>query len=181
MEPVLSRADTVKGVLWLRALMDAAKEKEAELRGQLSADARAELEEQGSAPTWRVLDLARVSLSVSQEAVYVADEWLFRQWVEKRYPDKVEQVSQVKPGWQKHFLAEQVHVDLGVVFDGDTGELVPGLGLRPGGVPLGVSVTATPAAKQVFAALAEHGLQRLAIEAGPAVPTVLAEVSDGGS
>ena len=64
------------------------------------------------------------------------------------------------------------------VDDPDTGEVVPGLAIRPGGQLAGVSIRVSGAGKQVFAALASEGLRKLALSASPAVPTVLAELGE---
>lgn len=180
----MNRSEVVRAVVWLDQVAEMAKVRSKEFRDQLAADARAEYAEQGTASTWRMPDLATVVMSVSSERTEVTNDVAFLDWVCARYPDKVETVSRVHVGWMERFLKEaRIHVDGERMYatDPETGEIVPGVSVRPGGVPLGVSVRVTAAAKEVFSKLATHGLQRLALEAGPAVPTVLAEVSDGGS
>lgn len=182
----MNRSELVRAVVWLDQVAEMAKARSKEFRDQLAADARAEYVEQHTAPTWRLPDLATVAMSVSTERAEVTNDIAFMDWVTARYPGKVETVSRVHAGWMERFLkAAPIHVDGDRMYatDPETGEVVPGVSVRPGGVPLGVSVRVTAAAKEVFSKLATHGLQRLALEAGPAVPTVLAatgEVSDGG-
>lgn len=169
----MNRTQLTTAVIWLDAIAEAAKAKSAELRADLAADAKAEYEEQGTAPTWRIPDVATVSASVSHEAAYVDDERAFVRWVTERYPDEV--VTSVRPSWQKAFLSAAT-IDGDSVADRSTGEVVPGLGVREGGRLTGVSIRATSDAKGVFAAVAEHSLKELAASAGPGVPVVLAEL-----
>lgn len=173
----MNRTDQVQAIIWLDQLAAAAKAECAKLRADLAADAQAEFDEQGTAPTWRIPDLATVSAAVSQAAVRVADEAAFTAWVAKRYPDAVETITRVREHWQADFL-RRVSGSVDVVDDPDTGEVVPGLAIRPGGQLAGVSIRVSGAGKQVFAALASEGLRKLALSASPAVPTVLAELGE---
>jgi hypothetical protein len=171
----MNRQDTVKAIIWLDQLMAQAKVERQKLAGDLAADARAEFEEQGTAPTWRIPDIATVAASVSHETVTVSDHVRFQRWVAKRYPTEIEEVLVVRPAWLGDFLKRCQTNDLDAV-DPDTGEIVPGLTVLPGGSFAGVSIRATGAAKEVFGALANHGLRELATKAGPSVPVVIAEL-----
>lgn len=174
----MNRSEVVKAIVWLDQLAVQAKAEGAKLRAQLAADARAEFEEQKTAPTWRIPDVATVAASVAHEAVVVASDKTLVAWVAERYPTEVEQVTVVRGAWLAGFLT-RCRPSGEVACDPDTGEVVPGLAVRPGGTFSGVSVRVTSAAKEVFAALARRGLEKLAIEAGPSVPVVVAEVDDG--
>lgn len=169
----MNRTTTVQAIIWLDQLMAAAKVERQKLAADLAADARAEFEEQGTAPTWRIPDVATVAASVSHAAVVVDDEGSFTAWVAKRYPTEVETVQRVRPAWLTGFLAKAFGA-AGVVSDPGTGEVVPGLGIRRGGDFAGISVRATPEAKQVFAAVAQQGLRELAAQHSGVV--VLAEL-----
>lgn len=171
----MNRTELVQACIWLDQLAAQAKAERAKLAAQLSADARAEFEEQGTAPTWRIPDVAVVAASVSHEAAFVSDEKAFVEWMAKRFPSEVETVTRVRPAWQTAFLSGLQSA--GEVACAPDGEVVPGVSVRPGGEFAGVSIRATGAAKEVFGRLAEHGLRRLALEAGPSVPVVLAEVA----
>lgn len=176
----MNRADAVKAIVWLDQVAARAKLEAAAIRAAIEADAKAELAEQGTAPTWRLPDLGTVALSVSHEAVVVADEDAFTKWVAERYPTEVVQVLRVRPAWRAGFLdragAYPAAVGELVAVDPETGEIVPGLVVRPGGQPVGITIRPSTEAKQVYAAVAERSLKRLALDAGPAVPTVLAEL-----
>lgn len=174
----MNRTQIVQAVVFLDQLAAHAKAEGAKLRDQLTADARAEYEEQGTAPTWRIPDVATVAASVTHESVSVADEEAFTAWVKSRYSTEVEMVAKIRAAWLALFLSNaKISGDYAV--DPFSGEVVPGLAVREGGRFSGISVRATSEAKAVFAAVAEQSLKKLALDAGPAVPVVLAEVSDG--
>jgi hypothetical protein len=173
----VNRTELVQAVIWLDLLAAQAKAEGQKLRAELAADARAEFEEHGTAPTWRIPDVATVAASVSHPSVTVGDHVRFQRWVGRRYPTEIEEILVVRPAWLADFLKRCKVDDLDAV-DPDTGEVVPGLTVVPGGEFGGVSIRATGAAKEVFGALAGHGLRRLALEASPAVPVVLAELEE---
>ena len=172
----MNRTTAVQAIIWLDQLMAAAKVERQKLSADLAADARAEFEEQGTAPTWRIPDVATVAASVSHAAAYVDNEPWFTAWVAKRYPTEVETVQRVRPAWLTGFLA-RAHGSAGVVSDPDTGEVVDGLAIRRGGEFSGISVRATAEAKTVFAAVAQKGLRELAAQYDGVV--VLAELPAG--
>lgn len=172
----MNRTETTTAIVWLDLFAARAKAEAAKLRGDLEAEVRAELEEHGTASTWRIPDLATVSATVSHAAVYVADEAAFTVWVQKRYPTEVEVITRVRSAWLAGFL-HRAPGSVGVVADPDSGEVVPGLSIRGGGELTGISIRVTPAAKEAFAALADRGLKELAATAGPNLPVVLAEVA----
>ena len=168
----MNRTDLIKAIVWLDQLVAQAKAESSKLRLELMADARAEFEEQGTAPTWRIPDLATVAAAVSHSTAYVADEPAFTAWVAKRYPTEIER--RVRPVFTELVL-KSANVD-GTLVSYEDGEVVPGLAVRPGGEFAGVSIRATREAKEVFSALASHGLRELAAHASPVVPVVLAEL-----
>ena len=168
----MNRTKIVQGCIWLDQLIAKAREERAKLACMLSADARAEFEEQGTAPTWRVQDVATVAASVSHPSAYVCDEKAFAEWVGKRFETEVETVTRVRPVWQAAFLSG-VQAEGEMAFMPD-GEVVPGVAVRPGGEFTGVSIRATAAAKEVFGALASHNLRELAARTDE--PVVLAAI-----
>lgn len=174
----MNRTDAIKAIVWLDQLAAQAKAEAAKLRADLVADARAEFDEQGTAPTWRIPDVATVAASVSHETVYVADEAVFTKWAVERYPTEVETIRRIRESWRTRFLGEVI-VEFEGLVDRSTGEVVPGLAVKAGGEFAGISIRPTSAAKEVFSALAEHGLRELVAKASPAVPVVLAEVTSG--
>lgn len=181
----MNRTELVQAVVWLDQIAAHAIAEGAKLREQLTADARAEYEEQGTAPTWRIPDVATVAAAVSHESVYVADETAFTRWVMSRYPTEIETVSKVRTAWLADFLrtvtVEHGTIDGQVAFDTSSGEWVSGLAVREGGRFAGVSIRATSEAKAAFGAVANHALRQLAATAGPAVPVVLAELEAAGA
>lgn len=159
----MNRADVVKGVLMWEAVARMATERAGELRAQLAADARAELAEQGTAPTWRLQDIATVSLPVSREAIAVTDPAALTEWVSRRHPEEI--VPSVRPAFAKVLLARLAH-DGGTVLDPSTGEVVPGAGVRLGGEPGALRIKAAAGAEQVAGQLAERVLADLGRELG---------------
>lgn len=174
----MNRTEITQAIIWLDQLAAAAKAEGAKLREQIYADAKAEYEEQGTAPTWRIPDVATIAASVSHESVSVGDAKAFAAWVRERYPTEVEDVPTVRPAWLAGFL-ERAEPNGDVACDPTTGEVVPGLSVREGGRFAGVSIRPTADAKAVFAAVASTSLAKLAAEAGPSVPVVLAELGAG--
>jgi len=171
----MSRSEKTQGILWCEALAAAFMARSHLFRESIAAEAKADYERGEGAPTYRLPDLARISSSISKGGVYVSDEKDFLAWVAKRYPTEVETVQQVRPSFVSAFL-KRVQPEGERVFDPHMdGEVVPGLAARKGGAFKGISITPEESAKAVFAALAEVGLKQLALEAGPAVPVVLAE------
>lgn len=139
----MNRRERVEAVVRLEGIAAAATERAAQLRQDLETEARTELAEQGSAPSWRLPGLGTVTLAVTREAAYVADPAVFMAWVKARFPGEI--VEQVRPSFQTALLAE-------VICDGEacechdrvavhpgTGEIVPGLAVRPGGLPRSLS------------------------------------------
>jgi len=171
----VTRTELTQAIIWLDQVAAKAKEESAKLRSDLAVDARAEFVEQGTAPTWRIPDVATITASVTHESVGVADDAAFVSWVAVRYPTEVETVTVVRPAWRAYLLTQAV-VNGEVACLPDTGEVVPGLSVRAGGDFAGIAIRATAAAKAAFGAVAGEALRQMALVAGPAVPVVLAEL-----
>ena len=167
-------------VMW-EQIMAAAKEKAAEHRAALTADARAELAK-GTRPTWNT-DLATVSLPLSHETVYVSDEQALIEWFRQADAAQIETIEKVKPAAIGELL-RVVSVADGKAFiptDPDdphprAGDVVPGLSVRPGGLPGTLSFTPQKAAKAVAADAARLFLDDVEKRIGG--PVTLAERSD---
>lgn len=165
----MNRADTVRGVLLWEGVADAAKAKAAAFREQLNADARNEYDEQGTAPTWRLKDIGTVTLPLSTETPYVADLDALTKWAAERYPDQIETITQLRAAFVAALLA-RVEVDEGQVIDTTTGEIVPGVGVREGGLPKALSIRPAAAAKTVIRVAADEVVGRLEAEFGVGQP-----------
>ena len=152
----MNRSDLVQRIIFLDQVEKQIKAESQALRSVLMLDAKAEYEEQGAAPTWRMPDLATVATAVTHTSVSVADEAAFRAWVAKRYPEEVYTVSRVREAWQAAFLGA-----LSEDFDPVTGEVIPGLRVKEGGEFSGISIRATAAAKELFGMLAANALGEL--------------------
>lgn len=131
----MNRLEATQNVLKLEAAAEQLKERAKAIRLELDDDAQREFKEQGSAPTWRLADLGTWSLPVSKEAAYVADEGQLLEWVKYWHPTEVETLERVRPAFVARLLAESAGDADGVVWMAE-GALVPGLAMRPGGVPL---------------------------------------------
>lgn len=169
----MSRADILKEILVLEAVAAHAKQLAALRRETLGDQAIAELVKDGTAPTWRVPNVARVSLPTSKEKIEVSNPEQLLDWVALRYPAEIEEVctKRVRPSFITALTGTMLRVDDDVVSDPDTGEVVPGLSVRPGGQPGSLSITPEPGVKAVIAAYAAEMMStaQWAI-GGPAAP-----------
>ena len=154
----MNRSDRLQQILRLEALAAAAKTAAAEHRAELGAEAAAEFEQHGTAPTWRLSDLGTITLPISQPAAYVTDAQAFVEWCVLRYPSEVETIAQVRSAFQAALLA-RLHLEGSSAVDPATGEEVPGLAVRPGGIPKSLTIRPSSEAGAVFA---EVGRQDLA-------------------
>lgn len=173
----MNRFEMIRRTLMWEQVAAAAKAKAAKLRDDLTQDARAEYAEQGTAPTWRLPDIGTVTLPVSKDSVYVADEAALLAWVETNVPSEVETVKRIRPGYLPVLLSVVRHED-GDVFDME-GTIIPGLAVRDGGQPGSLSFRPSPMAKQVASAGAAHLVEMLE----PTIdgPIVLAEGGGDGA
>lgn len=172
----MNRFEMIRRTLMWESVAAAAKAKAAKLRDDLTADARAEYAEQGTAPTWRLPDIGTVSLPVSKETVYVTDEQALVEWAKRDWPGEVVTVESIRPAFLK-VLLENVAVAAGeVAVDSGTGEIIPGLAVRVAGTPGSLSFRPTTDAKAVAAAGAERLIE--SVEQAIGGPIVLAEAPD---
>jgi hypothetical protein len=171
----MNRTERLQEVLRLEGIASAAMARSAEHRQALAVAARAELEREGAAPTWRVTDIGAITLPVSKEEPFVAAPDLFLAYCRERYPDAVERIEQVRPSFQEALFRMAI-LEEGDVVDGGSGEVVPGVAIRPGGVPRSLSIRPTPEAKAVYAAAGAQLLDTLL--APPAEPVGHLEPSE---
>ncbi|MEU4590072.1 hypothetical protein [Micromonospora aurantiaca (nom. illeg.)] len=155
----MNRTERVQEILRLEGLADAAKKRAAAARAQLDAEARAELDREGTAPSWRLPDIGTVALAVSKEAPVIADIEALTKWCRERHPGEVETVHQIRASFQTALL-QRVLCEGDVVVD-VSGEIVPGMAVRVGGVPQSLSIRPSRDARAVFAAAGEHLLDVL--------------------
>jgi hypothetical protein len=156
----VNRTELVTRIVFFDQIAARAKEAAQALRNDLTADARAEFEEQGTAPTWRIPEVATVATAVTHEAPGLADEAAFVAWVRERYPTEVETVHRARPAWMAPFLASLAASGDDAV-DTSTGEVVPGITMRPGGNFAGVSIRPTAQGKAIIGAVAGAALEKV--------------------
>lgn len=144
----MNRADMTRQALIWDAVAVEARRRSGIYRDQLADAARTELAEQGVAPTWRLPDLATVTLPVSRETAYVADLEALTKWAAARHPAEMEET--LRPAFVAALLSRLATAD-GIAVDHETGEVIPGVGVRPGGQPGSLTIKATAAAKPVVA------------------------------
>ncbi|MGW4467500.1 hypothetical protein [Micromonospora sp. NPDC004704] len=175
----MTRVERVQEILRLEGLADAATKRAKEVRAALDTEARAELEEQGTAPSWRMRDIGTVALPLSKEAPVISDIDALLAWCKERYPTEVEAREQIRAAFQTALLT-RVACAGDVVVDPETGEVVPGMAVRAGGMPRTLTITASRDAKAVFAAAGQQMLEELLALAGE-VPGHLdpSDVPDG--
>jgi hypothetical protein len=87
--------------------------------------------------------VATVTLVDPRPAVVVANEGAFTTWVAENYPTEVETRVQVRPGWQRQFVA-RLDASPGPVADPRTGEIVPGLAAQAAPEPRSFSLRPLP-------------------------------------
>lgn len=156
----MTRVERVQEILRLEGLADAAMKRAKEVRTALDTEARAELEQQGTAPSWRMPDIGTVALPLSKEAPVVSDIAALLTWCKERYPTEVVAVEQIRAAFQTALLG-RVACAGDVVIDPTTGEIVPGMSVRPGGVAKSLSITPGAGVKAVFAAAGAQWLDEL--------------------
>lgn len=156
----MNRRERFVEVLRLEGLAAAAKARANTLRDALEAEACAEHERDGTAPTWRVADLGTVTLPVSKESVVVADHAALLRWCKERHPEQVHTVEEVYASFQGALLATCVIVG-DVAALPDTGEVVPGLAVRPGGQPGSLTLRPGTGVRRWFQQLGEAALRHL--------------------
>lgn len=171
----MNRQEMITRTLMLESVAANARARAAAIRAELAEVARAELEREGTAPTWRLPDIGTVTLPVSTERVYVADEDVLVEWALSFHPDEVERIERVRPAFLGVLLAECRGEGDAVVWMRE-GALVPGLAVRPGGVPQALSFRPSRDAQAVARAAAEKLVAD--VEAALDGPVVLAERSD---
>lgn len=146
----MNRTDRVREVLRLEGLAAAAVARAGAHRAELDREAREELAREGTAPSWRLPDIGTVALPISKEAPVISDVGALLKWVEVRHPSEVETVRQVRVAFQAALL-KRVDCDGEVVLDPETGEVIPGMTVRPGGMPKTLTITASRDVKDAFA------------------------------
>lgn len=155
----MNRADLTRQVLLFEQLAAAAKAKAAEARAELDQQAKTELETQGMAPTWRLPDVGTISLPVSQPSMYIADGNAFMDWLQRYQPAAVDHIRAVNPQWQAK-LEKSFAIAGDVVVDPATGEVVPGYGVRQGGLPMALRIVPSGEARAMARVYADGLLER---------------------
>jgi hypothetical protein len=162
----MNRSDLVAEIIQYEQLAQAARDRASNLRTQLAADATAEWQEHGSAPTWR-MDHGTVSLPITHDAIVVADPDRLVAWMAQHHPTEVETVRRVRESYLAHIRSQwcrtaDVDGQPVVVDPRDPDTPVPGLSWQPGGQPGALSIRADPAAKRFARDMAEARLQKFA-------------------
>jgi hypothetical protein len=167
----VNRFELIRRTLMWEQVAAAARARASGIREQLTADARAEYAEQGTAPTWRLPDIGTVTLPVSNEAVYVTNEAALVEWAKRDWPTEVVTVEKIRPAFLQVLLANVAVAAGEVAVDAGSGEIIPGLAVRAAGTPGSLSFRPTPLAKQVAAAGAERLME--SVEKAIGEPIVL--------
>lgn len=155
----MNRVERLQELFRLEGLITAARERVTDHRAALGAEAAGEYEREGMAPTWRWPDLGTVILPVSKETPVVADPEALVEWCRQRHPSELETLVQIRPAFQAA-LMHRVSPSGDVVID-VTGEVVPGLAVRAGGVPKALTIRPTSDATALFAAVGRRTLDDL--------------------
>jgi len=171
----VNRADKIAEITKREALAAAWKKSATELRDEVQAEALAEFERDGTAPSWTIRDVGRATLPLSNESVVISDIDALLKWVQDRHPENVETVAQIRPAYVTWLIQyAQRHAD-GVVLDPNTDEVIPGLAIRAGNVPGTLAIVPERGIKGMLAAWAAEQVDRaLVAEHGQAVSDVAA-------
>lgn len=172
----MNRAEVIRQIfLWDRVAAQA-KARAGRFRAMLQAEANAEFEEQGTAPTWRLPEIASVVLPVTHTSAVVRDEKALAKWVSVRRPDEVE--MRVRSSYVEA-LRKGARIEGDVVMDKE-GTVIPGMAVEPGGVPRSVTLTPEAGAKVVATEAADRVLDAVAasLDLPPVPEPAEAEVPD---
>lgn len=131
----MNRLEGTKNLIKLEAAAAQLTEMAKAIRLELDADAQREFKEQGAAPTWRLKDLGTWSLPITRDSVAVTDPDAFLDWLAERHPTEVEEIRRPRKAFFE-VLTQFLVQDGAEVVHRSTGEVVPGLEIRPGGTPL---------------------------------------------
>lgn len=155
----MNRFDRAREIARREALAAAWADSAKTLRSELDQEARAEYAANENGVTWTWRDFGQVVLPLSNEAVVVQDIDLLKAWVKEHHPEQIRVVEEVWSTFQTHLLKNGVVTADGVK-DPATGEVIPGLGVRPGGVPKSLTITVEKTAKELYAAYAAQEVAR---------------------
>lgn len=127
-----------------------------EVRAAVDEQMRAEFKAHRSVATWRA-SMGTIVGQLSQTRIDVADEDAFVAHVGAARPTEVVEktVRSVRPAYHKAYL-DGLQVRDGLAVDPGTGEIVPGLSVRPGGEYRGVQLRPNDIAKQAAVDSAEE-------------------------
>lgn len=154
-----SKSQLIDEAIWFDAIASQAIAKAKSARAKLEEIARAEYEVDGVAPSWRHPNCT-VPLAISTDRYEVGDRQKWMDWVAERYPSEVEEITQVRPNWEKAMLdgfAKQ-----GELACTPDGEIPPGLVFIPGGTPKGISIRYGKGVKDTLAEMAATTIDQLA-------------------
>jgi hypothetical protein len=165
----VNRLERIQEVLRMEGLAAAANARAQSLREELETDAREELAAQGTAVTWRIADLVTVALPMSKERAKVTDAEALKTWVKEHYPEQI--TTAVRPAFMTMLLSLLVCRD-GKVYTRASGEVVPGMAVQPGGVPLSLRFAPEPDVAAVYGALGEKLLADVLAATEPVVVLV---------
>lgn len=155
----MNRAGLAKQAMLYDELAKAAKDKAAGFRSQLDEQARYELATQGTAPTWRLPDVGTIVLPVSSEQIYINDQAKFLEWVQANCPTQITQVPTVSERFIGNLMKDLIAAD-GEVVVADTGEVIPGMAVRAGGIPGALTIRPSADARAIVRQHAEGLLER---------------------
>jgi hypothetical protein len=152
-----SRRERFHYVMRLEGLASAAKAAADKVRADLDEEARTEFQRTGAAPTWRMADIGIAALPVTKEAVVVSDVQALLGWCRANRPEQIRTVEEIEPAFEAWLLQNCV-VSGNKAVHPETGEVMPGLAVRPGGQPRSLSFRPDPGVKAAFG---EHGARWL--------------------
>jgi hypothetical protein len=138
-----------------------------QLTGEIDAEAREWLARTGTQPSWSVPEVANVVLFLSKTAVVVDDIAALLKWVKATDPGQIQTTEEIRSSYQQWLLKNAAVDETGAVVHPETKEPIPGLRVRPGGIPGTLRFTPDPDARALLSGYAAREVeQSLAAEYG---------------
>lgn len=145
----MSIAEETRRILILEAFAKEANLLASEGRARLRKQAVEQLNSDGVAPSWTLPQIATVTLGTTTGGVYVDDDAKLTAWVQQIAPDQIRQVPEVSAEFMASLL-KTVTVDGDLIVWPDTGEIVPGLKVKPAGEPKNLAIVPKPGVRGVL-------------------------------
>jgi hypothetical protein len=150
-----------------------------ELTGELLAAWREQRQDRAPAELPDGSTVATVSLTKPKDTLAVVDERAFTAWAKTAHPEEVtvEMRVAVRSSYRSALLAEMTKT--GAIVDPQTGEVVPGVALLPGGEPSTFSLRFAKGGREAVAEAWRRGDLTELVDGTPALPAESGDEATG--